>query len=62
MIAQDGEANCNDGSKQAASTSASSSIALQANLTDLQLQKALAVRQFVTCIKPRTNATVAECS
>jgi len=48
VCTQDGESDCYDGSKQVAiatgsSSSSSSSIGLQANLTDQQLQTALAV-------------------
>ena len=44
LCTQDGESNCNDGSQQAVVSPASSSIGLQANLTDQQLQTALMVR------------------
>ena len=44
LCTQDGESDCNDGSQQAVLSPSSSSIGLQANLTDQQLQTALKVR------------------
>ena len=40
---QEGESKCNDGSKQSPLVKPGSSVELQANLTDQQIQTALAV-------------------